>query len=301
MITNRDIDHLILSGPMAIEQEFALGMLSVYLEDLTLLRAGAGYADLGIGERRAKCKPGIIQMNAGRPLVIQDPKMLRDFSKTPKGSFAHLRLQGVMRSQDGASHQGINTLIDQINLANANDRIEGILLEVNSGGGEATAAEMLMSAIDNSPKAVVTYAHLSASGAVEGTLPSDEIIASNSGARFGSIGTMMTLPKGYADYHNRNYQDIYADKSTNKNKAFREFLGGNLQPLKDQLNETNEVFHSNVQKYRTLKGNEKTIEHTLSGAMFSAKDAKRRGLIDGIGGYEYALKRLTAAVKRRKS
>jgi ClpP class serine protease len=297
MSRNTDIDHLILSGEFMIERQFAMDMLSMYLEDLAYLRAGASYSDLGISDRRAACRPGVIYMSDNRPISIQDPKLLKDSSLTPEGSFAHVRLQGIMRSRDGAGHQGITSLIDQINMANSNPYIAGILLEANTGGGEVTAAQMLQSTLEASPKPIVTYAHLLASGGLMGTLPSDEIIASNAGARIGSIGTMISLPRGFAELYNRWYKDIYADKSTNKNHAFRALLEGDVGPLKQELNDTNEGFLEAVQSYRDLKGN---VEHTLSGAMFSAGQAKRRGLVDGIGGYEYALKRLTAAVKRRQ-
>jgi ClpP class serine protease len=299
MNSNIDIDHFVLSGPMLIWQDYAIEQLGLYLEDLAYLEKGASFKDLGISDRRHAARPGVIYMSKGRPVIVQDPDLIKDSELTPLNSFAHLRLQGVMRSRGGAFHQGVTSLIDQINQANSNPKIQGILLEVNTGGGEVTAAEMLYSVIDASPKPIVAYAHLMASGGVMAALPADEIIASNAGARIGSIGTMISLPRGFGERYNRWYQDIYADKSQNKNHVFRELINGNLQPLKDELNVTNEGFLAKVQLHRNLKGSETAIDHTLSGAMFTAQEAKKRGLIDGIGGYEYALKRLTAAVKRR--
>jgi len=306
MKTNRDIDHLILHGRFHIQPEYGLDMLGTYLEDIMLLEAGARYADLGISQRRAKTMPGVIYAAAGRPVMVQDPALLKDENKTPKNAFAHLRLQGVMRSRDGASSRGVDSLIQDINLANYNKRIDGILIEVNSGGGEAIAGEMLMSALENNPKPVVAYAHLMAlayahlmaSAALEAMLPADEIIASSKAAEVGSIGTMVTVANKFSEWYKQNYTDIYADKSTNKNAAFRAFLDGDMGPLKKELNATNEAFLAAVKRHRPLKGD---IEHTLSGAMFQASAARRRGLIDGIGGYNYALKRITAAVKRRKA
>jgi len=298
VLTNRDIDRLLLHGKFHIQPEFGMDMLSMYFEDLMLLEAGAKYAELGISQRRAAQRPGVIYAAAGRPVMVQDPALLKDENKTPKGAFAHLRLSGVMRSRDGASHQGVGTLVQDINLANYNERIDGILIEVNSGGGEAIAGEMLMSALENNPKPVVAYAHLMASAALEAMLPADEIIASNKTAEIGSIGTMITVSNGFSEWYKRNFIDIYADKSTNKNAAFRAFLDGDMGPLKKELNATNEAFLASVARHRPLKGD---VEHTLSGAMFQAAEARRRGLVDGIGGYDYALKRLTAAVKRRKA
>jgi len=203
-----------------------------------------------------------------------------------------------MRSSDGLSTRGINSLIQNFNDALTNPNIEGILLEVNTGGGEVTAAQMLKSAIEQSPKAVVVYAHMMASGGVLGTLTADEIVASGPLARIGSIGTFITISKRFAEWYNENYTDIYADKSGNKNKSFRSLLKGDLSALKQDVNSTNEYFLKEVQKYRQLRGD---TDVTLSGELFYAGDAKRRGLIDGIGGFQYAVKRLQANVKLRKN
>lgn len=297
MIENKDIDHFLLAGPLHIEQGFALQMLSLYFEEMALLNAGATYSELGIGERRASQRAGVIYLQDSRPRTVQDPALLKDANATPVGSFAHLRLQGVMRSQDGPSTQGITSLLDQLNLANQNDRIEGILLEVNSGGGEATAGEILMSALESNPKAVVVYTHLLASAALHAALPADEIIASSAGVQVGSIGTMVSLPNNLLNYYKERVTELYASKSTNKNRSWRELMKGNLAPLQSELDEHNDSFLADVARFRDLKGN---VEHTLSGELFMSPQAKRRGLVDGIGGYEYALKRLTAAAKRRK-
>ncbi|MCB0636447.1 MAG: S49 family peptidase, partial [Lewinella sp.] len=107
--------------------------------------------------------------------------------------------------------------------------------------------------------------------------------------------------KTFAAKYNAVFEDIYASKSTNKNAAFRAFLQGNLSLLRNELEATNEEFLNAVMEYRALKGSERTIEHTLSGAMFDAKTARRRGLVDGIGGMDYAIKRLMAAVAQRKN
>lgn len=295
---NRDIEQFLLSGNFEINEAWGFDQLAEYINDLNALRAGASYADLGIAARRHSALPRVVTLSAaGTPSVITDPEALRDPAYTPPGSYAHLRLQGVMRSQDGMSSRGVNTLIDDIHAANQNPNIEGILLEVNTGGGESTAGAMLQSVIADSPKAVVTWAHFMGSAGVRATLPSDEIVASSEGAEIGSIGTFVTLLRGFSNFYNANYQDIYADKSPNKNREFRQLLGGDMSGLKEYVNRTNEYFLNEVAAYRPLKGD---VAHTLSGAMFFAREAKRRGLIDSIGSYNYALGRLEANARRRK-
>lgn len=295
---NRDIEQFLLAGRFEINEAWGFDQIVEYFNDLNALRAGASYADLGIAARRHSALPRVVSLSAaGQPVVVNDPAALRDPMYTPPGSYAHLRLQGVMRGQDGMSSRGVNTLIDDIHAANQNPNIEGILLEVNTGGGESTAGSMLQSVIAESPKAVVTWAHFMGSAGVRATLPSDEIIAASEGAEIGSIGTFITIPREFSNWYNASYVDLYADKAKNKNRPFRKMLGGDLGDLKDYINRSNEYFLQEVAQYRPLKGD---VENTLSGEMFFAKDAKRRGLIDGIGSYNYALSRLQANANRRK-
>lgn len=289
---------LMIGGELHIEWNWAIEQFTNYRHEIMLVKNGVPYSELGIGQSRAASMPGIIQMEGNEAQVISDPSLLRDAAATPAGSFAHLQLQGVMRSRDGASSRGIQSLISDIHAANANPNIEGILLEANTGGGESTAGNMLFSALKDSKKAVVVFAHMLASAGIKGTLPADEIIMAGQGAQAGSIGTFITLDRYFASWYQRNYQDIYADKSTNKNKDFRSFLEGDLEPIRKNLNKSNDYFLSEVKKYRPLKGD---IAHTLSGAMFFANAAKRRGLADGIGSFNYAVKRLQANVAMRKS
>lgn len=297
--TNRDIDNLIIEGQFHMAEDWGMQQLADYLQELQLVSIGVPYSELGIAQRRHSARPGIIKMAISGPKVIQDPELLNNAELTPAGSYAHLRLEGVMRSKDGASHQGVGTLINSLQAAYQNDNIQGILLEANTGGGEATAGQMLKAALEQSPKAVVTYAHFLASAGVMGTLPSDEIIASSLMAEIGSIGTYITLSRGFREWYARNFQEVYADKSTNKNKELRQYIAdGDLSGIRAMVNRTNEHFLNDVQQYRPLKGN---IENTLSGELFDAPKAKRRGLIDGIGSFQHAIKRLGVHVKRRQN
>lgn len=289
--TNRDIDNLLLHGEFFIEQNFGMEVLAQYLHELELIRQGVNYADLGISERRHEKKTAIFIRHSDGEYITAASSNLAD-SGLPPGSIAHLRLEGLMRSRDSLSTPGIGTLVSQISLANANPRIAGILIEANTGGGEATAATILHSALVDNPKPVVVLAHFLASGGVLGTLSAKEVIASSSTAKIGSIGTMMTLDKGFRQWFNENYQEVYATNSKNKNGDFRKYLSGDMSGIVKNLDDFNDAFTQEVKNYRPLRGNEQYVSHTLSGAMFQAREARRRGLVDGIGGMQYALKRL---------
>ena len=294
---NRDIETFIAAGRFEINEAWGLEQMAEYANEIALLRAGAEYKELGIGMRRAASRPGIITFRGETPVMVSDPELLRVQAATPPGSIAHLKLTGVMRSQDGASTRGVNTLLEDFHAAYQNDNIQGILLEANTGGGEGLAGSMLQATIAESQKAVVVWTHFLASAGVRGTAPADEIIASTESAEIGSIGTMITLNKQFAALYNAYFEEMYAGKSTNKNRDFREYLNGNKGPLQEGLDTYNEYFLDEMKRYRPLK---RDVDNTLSGAMFYARQAKSRGLIDGIGSFNYAVSRLQANVKRRK-
>lgn len=293
---NRDIESFLLSGQFEIEEMWGWDQLADYLNELAALRAGTPFSELGISQRRQASLPGLIVLGAaGQPKLVSSPYVLNNTAETPAGSFAHLRLQGVMRSQDGMSSRGVTSLVNDIQAAYQNENIAGILLEVNSGGGESLAGTILQSALNNSHKPVVVLAHMMASAALRATLPATEIVASAEGAQAGSIGTFITLDKSFAQWYNAWYEDIYADKSSNKNRDFREFLAGNREALKKTINRSNQIFLDEVQAFRPLR---RDVEHTLSGAMFHAREAKSRGLVDSIGSFTYATQRLAAYARR---
>ena len=65
------------------------------------------------------------------------------------------------------------------------------------------------------------------------------------------------------------------------------------------VNRSAELFQREVRKYRSLKGSDDYQAQTLAGGMFDANIARNRGLIDGIGTLNYALKRLQSHIKNQ--
>lgn len=287
--------HYLPLTPLHIDPIWGLEQLNAYLAEVALLEARVPYSELGIGQRRHAMRATVIDQNG---TILGGPDMLISSENTKPLSYAHLKLQGVMRSTSAASSYGVPDLIEQIQRANANANIDGMIIEANTGGGEATAGQMLHAAITASAKPVVVYAHYLASAGIMGTLGADEIISSADMGSFGSIGTFYSIDKKALAEITDRYQHVYATKSVNKNEEFRALEAGDFSKMQNLANQYNDFFHAEVTKYRTLQGN---TEETLSGRMFFAKEAKRRGLIDGIGNMSYALTRLQANVRRRKN
>jgi ClpP class serine protease len=288
------LDSFLLSGRYEINREYAIEQFGMYLENVNLLNKGIPYEKLGVEKALAQKEPTVISVAQNGFKTIGDSDILRNTTLTPRGSIAHLKLSGTMRSSDYWCNRGVDSLVEDFQAAYQNDHIMGIVLEANTGGGESVAGQMLQSIIQDAPKPVVVFAHYLASAGIMGTLSASEIIASTEAASFGSIGTYITIDKRIGDWYSKNYQDIYASKSTNKNRAFRALQKGDVSAIQEMVDVHNENFLEMVQKYRPLNGTRSDVAHTLSGEMFNASESKYRGLIDGVGSFQYALKRVTA-------
>lgn len=266
MTENRNIEAFITES-FLIDIDYGLTALHQYWSDLALIQGGVSFADLGYAEKRARQKP--------------------QFSD----DIALLTLEGVMRMEDGISHRGIKSLAQDIEFANKDPRYKGIMLEINSGGGEALSGEYLKNALAESYKPVVAYGHTVGSAAYLAALGTNEIIMSGKMARAGSIGAMITINKKLLDEYKANYMSVYASQSTEKNSEFRSMLEGNSDLIQKSVDGAAQIFIDAVMEARNIKDSKAT-----KGGMFYADEALRIGLIDGIGSRQYAIKRLRSHI-----
>jgi ClpP class serine protease len=168
--------------------------------------------------------------------------------------------------------------------------VKGIVLVLDTPGGEGSAARLLFETISSLNKVCVAYVDdLCASAGMYIASACDAIIANSSLARVGSIGTYVTI----ADFAKAfemdgvEFLDIYADDSTEKNQDYLqaiEFMRsggkkGSLDPVKKIVNKFNDAFLADVKEAR---GDSMTGDDWKTGKMFFADEALKIGLIDGI-------------------
>ena len=271
-------------GLYHIDETFGLQVLSEAMQLLALRKAGISYTELGVQERKAAMRSTF--------LSVSNP-----FAQGKAAQIAHLKLTGVMQASDGLCSRGIESLVSDFRTAYTDPTVAGILLECRTGGGEKEAGEILNAAIASRNKPVVAYAHSLKSAGILGTVACDEIIASSALAELGSIGTMLSLPVGFAEQYNQWQMDLYAKDSTEKNDGFRGFLKGDLSKLQAMLDRSNVDFMDAVSAARPLSGD---VKKTLSGAVFTAVEAKSRGLVDQIGSFQLAQSRVLSHAQRYK-
>lgn len=191
---------------------------------------------------------------------------------------------------------GTEELAERIRYEADNPRVSAIILDMDSPGGSADAVSHPSAAINyaKEKKPVIGYAGngMTASAAYWIMSHCDEIYATYETDEIGSIGTYITLvnyEKFLASYYNSDVHQVYASKSTEKNKGYRDITAEKSSEkwlLEKELDPFNDIF------IKTVKNNRPSInEDVFKGRLYMANDALEMGLIDGMKSFEEVLNR----------
>lgn len=184
--------------------------------------------------------------------------------------------------------------------AESNPKVNSILFLIDSGGGQAAGVQTFVEQMKSASKPTLALiddgigasaAYWIASGANQG------IWAAKSTSIIGSIGTMITLAdmRPAMEKAGIKVHDIYASKSTKKNRTFHDAIDGKYKPITEQLLDPfNEVFHNAVKESR---GDKIKDEDVFTGATYLAEQALENGLIDHIGNIQEAVNHLQSIAK----
>jgi ClpP class serine protease len=170
--------------------------------------------------------------------------------------------------------------------AYANQNIKGIILNIDSGGGEGGAMRLMSNTIAQRNKPILgfvdDFAASAAAGIASGT---DWIVDNNNVAKFGSFGTYMTIGDYTEAWKMQGVKliEVYADQSKDKNKEYYDALKGDLSGIKDMANRYNDEFLSMVDANRNGKLKNDSWN---TGKLFDADKAMEIGLIDEIATWE---------------
>jgi signal peptide peptidase SppA len=213
--------------------------------------------------------------------------------KAPKNSIAILNIIDVVSKYDqDCGPSGTVRKGNLLQRADSNPNIKGIILNIDSPGGEGYAAMEFSRIVRSVQKPVIAFIDdLSASAAYWISSSTDWIVANSVAARIGSIGTYVTLAD-YEEFYNQKgirLVEIYADKSSDKNKAYYDAIRkGDFSLVKQDVNKFNDIFLESVSEARKEKLNpDQKIWGT--GKIFDATEALSIGLIDEISTWEDTL------------
>jgi len=316
---NSRLNSILFNSSWQIDQSFAVAQLSRYMEEIALIEKGVPFEDLGIKQRRSSQQTKVFSFSSGsyiqsNPFALTDeageladpdpevrinvdqpaPDLDPELEEVTATNVAHMKLTGTMFLEEQLSTRGVQSLVEDIRLMNADPSFMGAILEVDSGGGESLAGAALEAAVRESQKPIVAMVHMALSAAYRAIAYCDRIVAITDSSQFGSIGSMLKIDKFMAEVDKVQFLTIYASQSPDKNKEFRQFQdSGDTSGLQELVDEGAGIFQEVVRNARTLSG---SVDETLAGGIFRTQEAIQRGLADQTGGFTFALAQLQEVI-----
>jgi len=232
-----------------------------------------------------------------------DPNTNNDLSQAPEGAVAVVRLNGpVIKYSQFCGPRGTVDIAADLKRIESNPNFVGVVFQIESGGGQVYAIKPITDVMDSMKKPIVVLAgNYLASAAYAIGIHGREIVADHPKSIVGSIGTMMSFQdvQPYFESLGVKFHEVYASKSTLKNKRMRDALKGDYKSLiSDMLDPINEDFIADVQKQRKGLSTNKAI---LAGETFFASVSKELGMIDHLGDMTFAVQRVRELAKAKPS
>lgn len=186
---------------------------------------------------------------------------------------------------------------DAMRRATQSPKTKGILLSINSPGGDHHASKRMMTEVQSavSIKPVFVHGNLIASGGYMAALPATKIFVADRTSSVGSIGVVFTYEPEFMKFLARHVKEIYSKHSPEKNSEYRALMDGDESGIIKFVDTLALEFQGMVKEYRSLRGN---ISTSLSGRMFTGSSSLNRGLIDGIATYSQTFNALKKLVSR---
>ena len=188
----------------------------------------------------------------------------------------------------------VEDCLRQIRAARQDADVAAIILEVDSPGGDVTAADeihrelQLFKGSREGRKIVVLVHDMAASGGFYISLPADRILAQPT-ALIGSIGVIMqTLNvQGLSEKIGVTDTTIKSGKNKDMLNPFRAVDPEQVQLLQDSIDAMHDRFVDLVADGRSMKKSE--VKPLADGRLFTADEALAHHLIDGIGYWDEAM------------
>jgi ClpP class serine protease len=211
------------------------------------------------------------------------------FKDAPKGSVAVLSIQDAIMKYDYCGALGTVSLCSILADAEASDNIVGILLDMDTPGGEVYGTKNLADMVANCTKPVIAHINdgYCASAGMYIAAGAKRILMAQPTDQIGSIGVYTTLIDSRGAYEKVGYKllTIYSPTSTEKNLAWREAMDeGKVERMEAELAFLDKIFMDTVKA-----GRPNVKEDALKGGMFFTDEAIAMGLCDGYATQQEAI------------
>lgn len=219
--------------------------------------------------------------------------------QTKSGLVAIIPIIGSMSRYGDWCSYGTEDIGAWIMEANADPMVSGIVLEINSPGGEVDGTELLGEIVAQSQKPIVAYvAGMAASAAYWVASQCREIIMeSETSSEVGSIGVLSVHVDASVAYEKEGYKVTIIRSEGSENKA----LFNGIEPLSDELvkkvqGEMKPIRDAFVGRVKS--GRPQITEDVYDGAMFNGKAAVKNKMANSIGYLGDAVKRVDILARK---
>lgn len=221
------------------------------------------------------------------------------FFDAGRSGLARIRIHGMIQSGDSASGSSARRIIGLIREAQASNSIRGVILDIESGGGETAATKQIFEAVKElkSKKPVIAViGSVAASGGYYIASSADRIFALETSI-VGSIGviTLHSNISGLLEKIGVSMQTMKTGAHKDSSYPFRNLSIDEQQMYADLLDDAYQVFIADVAEGR--KQSQKTVLDWADGKIYSGKRAKAMQMIDDIGGEKEALQAMKLILK----
>jgi signal peptide peptidase sppA, 36K type len=238
-------------------------------------------------------------------LVNMDVDSGNPFDCLEQDSVAIIPLVGVMTKYSSWYRYGCDELANIIRLANASEKISGVVLYANTPGGDIQAVFQLQDAITHMTKPIVTLTdgYLCSCGIWVASY-TEHIFALNEMNVIGSVGVMYTIYDYSAQDEKYGIKSttVYPPESKWKNLPERDIT--KTEP-DDTLLIRERLSPLAVQFQNVIKENipdlDLSVEGIIEGRDFYAKDALQYHFIDGIMNLDDVVEFVKSEAKKRES
>jgi len=172
-----------------------------------------------------------------------------------------------------------------------NKDVRAIVFRIDSPGGSATASETIWRDVERARQAgkpvIVSMGDVAASGGYYVAAPADKIVAEPA-TLTGSIGVLAgkIVLGGLMEKLGVTSEAVARGANSGMFSAMSDFSPQARERLNSELDETYAGFKSRVAAGRHLSAD--AVEAIAKGRVWSGEDARQRGLVDVLGGYETA-------------
>lgn len=291
----------ILRGRWLIDKAWAAAHMPVLI---SVLKGDGSFAEMfGEGKPDTEQEKEATKVLSNKAGSVYEVGYYTDLSRLPSGSIAMLTIAGPVTKYGGMCAYGSVDHVATINRLSNAPNVKGIILNIDSPGGEAAGTAMLADAIRaavaTKPVIAVIDDGIAASAAMWIASAAQEIYTTQKTDMVGSIGVYTTIADwyGYFEKEGLSVRDIYAPQSTEKNRDYKEALEGNDDLVKEDLAVLAQEFIDTVRANRAGKimGND-----WATGKMFYTKEAVKIGLIDGQKSFSQVVRRMDALIKTKE-